>query len=255
MSSMALALHLCTGDRALGQAADAALAEHAWHVVRFENVYHAAVHFCRQRQPAPRLVLIGLDWLAADEREIVRRARECWPETIIATYGVREPAAGDARASAHCRAAREMTLLIDGIEPGAARVAAVTSIPSAFAAKAPLRDGGNAPLPQGDVAADLAFFERTGDLESFLAGAGEPVAAWNGVAEPPVDVERGEPPGAVTVKPAGESATQPGEAPPDAAPREAAGERADAAEPPLELMGEGTILTREELTALLGDKE
>ncbi|MCG3125413.1 MAG: hypothetical protein CHACPFDD_00232 [Phycisphaerae bacterium] len=250
MSSNALALHLCTGDRALEQAADASLSERAWSVLEFENVYSAAAHFCRQREPAPRLVLIGLDWLADDEREIVRRARQTWPDAVIATYGLTVWSASDVRAVVQCRTVRDIAALLSGIETSATNATIVPrDLPEAC-------EPAQTEPPPASTTADLAQFERTGDLDSFLAGVGE--ADWSqelatpgGAGSAPAEHDAA---GAVAEKP-GEPSPPAAGATGGAKPHEAAGESPAAAEPGLPPVAEGTFLTREELTALLGGKE
>jgi hypothetical protein len=85
------ALHIRTGQPATGAALEGWLARHTVDVVGCDDVYEACVRLLQNYDAVPDLVLLGADWLNADEYRIVRYVRETWPRAGILIYGRIEP--------------------------------------------------------------------------------------------------------------------------------------------------------------------
>jgi len=81
------AIHIRTGQRADVQAVDDWLAHHAVEVVGLGDVYEACVHLLKNYEQIPELALIGVDWLAAGDLNIVAYVRQTWSRTGIVVYG------------------------------------------------------------------------------------------------------------------------------------------------------------------------
>ena len=81
------AIHIRTGQRAAGEALDAWLAQHDVDVVAVADAYDACIYLLRHYDRVPDLVLIGTDWLAPDEYNIVSYVRQTWPPVGLVLYG------------------------------------------------------------------------------------------------------------------------------------------------------------------------
>jgi hypothetical protein len=81
------AIHVRTGECAVVEALDHWLARHHVDVIPFADVYDACVHLIKDCEHIPDLALIGADWLADDEFNIVTYIRQTWPRTGIVVYG------------------------------------------------------------------------------------------------------------------------------------------------------------------------
>lgn len=81
------AIHIRTGQCAIVEALDAWLARHRAEVIAFADVYEACVHLIKDCEQIPDLALIGADWLADDEFDIVAYIRQTWPRTAVVVYG------------------------------------------------------------------------------------------------------------------------------------------------------------------------
>lgn len=108
------ALHISTGDAALESALQIWLERHGLAVVRFDDVYTAAVFVLRERAAPPSFALVGLDWLRPDEAQIVERIRRIWPRIPVILYG--EPVAGAIpmrQGVVHCPSAAELDAAVN----------------------------------------------------------------------------------------------------------------------------------------------
>lgn len=81
------AIHVRTGQRASVEAVDAWLAQHGVETVAFDDPYDACVHLLRQYEQIPDLALIGTDWLAEDEANIIAYVRQTWSRAVVVVYG------------------------------------------------------------------------------------------------------------------------------------------------------------------------
>ncbi len=81
------AIHICTGQRATGRAVEAWLAEYGVETVRFDDVYEACAYLLKHYDRVPDLVLVGIDWLAPSEFNIVPYIRQTWPRVGMVVYG------------------------------------------------------------------------------------------------------------------------------------------------------------------------
>jgi hypothetical protein len=85
------ALHIRTGDPGAGEAIDAWLTASGFDALNCADAYEACVHLLRRAEQVPELIFIGVDWLAPDEHEILRYARETWPAVGMVIYGAPQP--------------------------------------------------------------------------------------------------------------------------------------------------------------------
>ncbi len=80
------AIHIRTGQRAAVDTIDGWLARHQVNTVTFDDVYDACVHLLKHYELIPDLALIGSDWLADAEYQIVPYVRQTWPRTALVVY-------------------------------------------------------------------------------------------------------------------------------------------------------------------------
>ncbi len=81
------AIHIRTGQSASIAAVDTWLTRHELEVARFDDVYSACVHLLTNYERIADLALVGADWLADDEFNIITYIRQTWPRTAIIVYG------------------------------------------------------------------------------------------------------------------------------------------------------------------------
>lgn len=81
------AIHVRTGECAVVEALDGWLARHHVETTALADAYEACVHLITQYEHIPDLALIGADWLADEEFNIVAYIRQTWPHTGIVVYG------------------------------------------------------------------------------------------------------------------------------------------------------------------------
>lgn len=81
------AIHVRTGQRGAVEAIDAWLSRHQVAVVPLGDAYQACVYLLKHYQRIPDLALIGADWLADDEIDIISYLRHTWPRTGVLVYG------------------------------------------------------------------------------------------------------------------------------------------------------------------------
>jgi len=81
------AIHVRTGQQGTVRAVEAWLARSRIETVCYDDVYAACVHLVQRCEDVPDLVLIGGDWLSADEFRIVSYVRQTWPPAGIVVYG------------------------------------------------------------------------------------------------------------------------------------------------------------------------
>jgi hypothetical protein len=81
------AIHIRTGQKSVVKRVDDWLAAHDVGCVTFDDVYGACVYLLRHYDRIPDLVLVGADWLARDEYNIVSYVRQTWPRVGVVVYG------------------------------------------------------------------------------------------------------------------------------------------------------------------------
>jgi hypothetical protein len=81
------ALHIRTGDPALGAPLDDWLRAHQVEIAHCDDALDACAHLLMHGDALPDLALIGTDRLASDELSILRYLREVWPGVAILLYG------------------------------------------------------------------------------------------------------------------------------------------------------------------------
>ncbi len=94
MPQVHTAIHVRTGHGVHAQHVDAWLARHAVAVTAHDDAYAACVHLLTHYAQIPEFALVGADWLAPDEYELVAFIRHTWPRTVIVLYGDAPESAG-----------------------------------------------------------------------------------------------------------------------------------------------------------------
>ncbi|MBU0641000.1 MAG: hypothetical protein KKB50_19225 [Planctomycetes bacterium] len=84
------AIHLRTGDPGAAAIIDQWLERHGVVVIGCTDAFHACSHMVRNGTEAPLLAFVGTDWLAPDDRAIIRYLHERWPGVGIVLYGAVE---------------------------------------------------------------------------------------------------------------------------------------------------------------------
>lgn len=81
------ALHVPLGEADLVKQIDRWLAAYDLRVQVCSDAYELCGIMARQYENAPDLVLIGTDWLLADEFQVFQFVYSTWPEALIIAYG------------------------------------------------------------------------------------------------------------------------------------------------------------------------
>ncbi len=87
MSSVRKAIHIRTGQRRAADALDDWLDSHNVALVPLNDVYEAAVLLLHKYDDIPDVALVGAEWLASDEFNIITYLRQTWPQVGIVVYG------------------------------------------------------------------------------------------------------------------------------------------------------------------------
>lgn len=185
------AIHLRSGDAAIGSLIDEWLAGRGADVRHFDDVYAACASLAAARGAAPSFVMIGADWLRADELAIARYARMACPDAVIVVYGV--PAAAlppdPGPRTILCRTRSEVEALLGRLSPTLARpdAARAADPPGADGPQRPDGFAADAPRTDGPEEATTATAAR--DSDHVRAGPA-PVRGDGATAQPPRTVER-----------------------------------------------------------------
>lgn len=94
MRSCDNAMHVRTGDRGTGYAINAWLERHQVLTVNCEDAFEACATMLTRPDLVPAIALVGTRWLEPDEYALLDYLRETWPHVAIVLYGNEAPRSG-----------------------------------------------------------------------------------------------------------------------------------------------------------------